>query len=114
MGEFEDKINGILSSPEQMEKIMGMAKALSSGGGDASSPPLTGLDGIDPKTVKIMNRILSQYPNAASDKAALLNAFKPYLKEDRREKIDRAVEITKLAKMARVVFSELSGGDNDV
>ncbi|MDL2273518.1 hypothetical protein LJC34_03110 [Oscillospiraceae bacterium OttesenSCG-928-G22] len=38
MGEFEDKLNRLLSSPEEMEKVMQMARSLS-GGEDAETPP---------------------------------------------------------------------------
>ena len=34
MGEFEEKLNSILSSPEDMEKIMNLARSLSSSAGN--------------------------------------------------------------------------------
>ena len=38
MSELEDKINGILGDPAQMEKIAGLAKSLM-GGGDSGDAP---------------------------------------------------------------------------
>ena len=38
MGELEDQLNSILSDPEQMAKIAGLAKSLMGGGDDAPPP----------------------------------------------------------------------------
>ena len=130
MSEFEDKLNKILSSPEDLEKIMSIARSFSGssgkpaeGGADASQaaqpPPDLGaissaLGNLDPKLFRLITRITSEYASEKNDKAALLNAIKPYLREDRHEKIDRAAEIAKLARLAKVAFSEFSGGDKSV
>lgn len=125
MSEFEDKLNKILSSPDELEKIMGMAKSLSSsmdsGGKDeaAGAPDLSSLGSllgnIDPKTIGVITRLFGEYSSKGnSDKAALLSAIKPYLKDDRREKIDKAAEMARLAQLARIAFSEFSDGDGDV
>lgn len=125
MGEFEDKLNSILSSPAELEKIMNVARSISgsmgSGTAEASSTETSGIDsissalgGIDPKMLKLMTRLLGEYSTGAGDKAQILHAIKPYLKNERQEKIDRAVEIAKLAKLAKIAFSEFSGGDLNV
>jgi hypothetical protein len=129
MSELEDKLNKILSSPAEMEKIMGLAKSLSGSLGTqpsgesaaASAGPVPDLGGLastlkdlDPKIFRLMTRLIGEYTTAKNDKAALLSAIKPYLKEDRREKIDRAAEIAKLARLAKIAFSEFSGGDKVV
>lgn len=127
MSEFEDKLNKILSSPGDMEKIMGIAKSLSgsegakpddgepSGGGGLDIGSLSSMLGnLDPKIMRLIGRMAGEYSSKGGDKTALITAIKPYLKEDRREKIDKAAEIAKLAHLARVAFSEFSGGDGDV
>ncbi|SHH92345.1 hypothetical protein SAMN02745823_01452 [Sporobacter termitidis DSM 10068] len=129
MSELEDKLNKILSSPADMEKIMGIARSLSGslgaqqpqGEAAAAAAPApdfnaiaSGLKDIDPKIFKLVTRLVSEYSSAQNDKSELLKVIKPYLKEDRREKIDRAAEIAKLAKLARVAFREFSGGEKGV
>jgi len=124
MSEFEDKINKILSSPEDMEKIMGMVKSLSGslpaagGASDGGAPDLSSLGsvlgGLDPKVIGVVSRLLGEYSSRDNDKTALLSAVKPYLKEDRREKIDKAAEMARLAKIARIAFAEFKGGGDDV
>lgn len=128
MSEFEDKLNKILSSPEEMEKIMNIARSLTSssgakpaeGSGDASqaAPDLgavsSALNDLDPKIFRFLSRLAIEYTSERNDKAALLNAIKPYLREERHAKIERAAEIAKLARLAKVAFSEFSGGDKNV
>lgn len=137
MSELEDKLNKILSSPAEMEKIMGLARSLSgslggtASGGDAgpvsgegagaaapAAPDLAGiastLGSIDPKIFRLVTRLAGEYTSGKNDKAELLNAIKPYLKEDRRAKVDRAAEIAKLARLAKVAFREFSGGEKVV
>ena len=125
MSEFEDKINKILSSPEELEKIMSMAKSLSGSIGDANDeneadagPDLSSigsmLGSLDPKVIGIVGRLFGEYSSKGSGgKIALISAMKPYLKEDRREKIDKAADMARLASLARLAFSEFSGGEDD-
>ena len=128
MSEFEDKLNKILSSPEDMEKIAGLARSLSgpresdgeqkSGEERLDSPDLSSLASslgkIDPKLLGLLGRLFSDHSDDRNDKAALLEAIKPFLKEDRREQISKAAEIAKMAKLAKIAFSEFSGGGSGV
>jgi hypothetical protein len=128
MSELEERLNRILSSPEDMERIMGIARtiAASTGAGADASPStespsgsstpsggpdlssLTAMIGnIDPSMFRLLSRVVTEMGAGGSDKAEL---FKPYLKEDRRDKIDKAISIAKIAKLARVAFAEFSEG----
>ena len=121
MSELEDKLNNILSSPKEMEKIMDMAKSLSgslsiggaegskntpSAAANASPPPA-----VDPKLLKIMTKLMGEYNSKSDDKTALMEAVKPFLKEERRQAVDRAEQITRLARVARLAMDEFSGDD---
>ena len=125
MDNFEDKLNKILSSPEELGKIMGLARSLSGSSQDGGSVPqpaggqepggLTSMLGnVDPKVLALLSRVLGEYSSNDNDKTALISALKPYLREDRREKIDRAAQVAKLARLAKSAFSEFSGGGGDV
>ena len=128
MSELEDKINSILSSPDEMEKIMGIARSLSGTIGASSessgdTPPAgasglnsmaSALGDIDPKMFKILSRLMGEYNSDKNDKSALLNAIKPYLRQERREAVDRAANIAKMAHVARIALSEFTGGDSGV
>jgi hydroxypyruvate isomerase len=65
---------------------------------------------IDPSMFRLLSRVVTEMGAGGSDKAELFNSIKPYLKEDRRDKIDKAISIAKIAKLARVAFAEFSEG----
>jgi hypothetical protein len=126
LGELEVKLNNILSSPEDMEKIAGLAKSLSGTFGAVPVAAASGtpepeeaksdggqagvLGGKDPKMLKLIGRLTGEY-SSGGDKADLLRALRPYLKDERREKLDRAAEIARMARLAKIAFSEFGGGD---
>lgn len=126
MSELEDRINSILSSPEEMEKLTKMAQSLMAGGSEGSviqeSPgseraaapenPLGEL-GIDPGALASIGRIMSASGAAGGSNHTLLEAMKPYLSEKRRDKLARAMQLAKMAKLAGAAFSEY-GGTGDV
>ena len=126
MSELENRINNILSSPEDMEKIVGMAKSLMDSGalgalggavsdnGDGGQRDTGDIAGglggfqFDPNMSASIIKIISGM-NSNNEKHALLTAMSPYLGDRRREKMARAIQIAKMAKLARTVLSE-SGG----
>lgn len=85
------------------------------GSGNGSDNPLSALGRLDPKLVSAAVRLFSEYSAADDRKVALLAALKPFLKEDRYAKMDRAVQIAKLSRVIRVAFQLFKeGGGNSV
>lgn len=118
MGEFEDALNSILSSPKDMEKILGLARELSGSAGEEKreeprDTDIPGLGDISPKLLKVFGRIMGEMRSTDDGKAALLASMKPYVRPERREVLDRAVKIARLARVARLAMNEL-GGDLDL
>lgn len=129
MSELEDKINGILGDPAQMEKIAGLAKSLM-GGGDSGGAPAEktksagggldslmqslGSDGaIDPAMLARLSRAFSSGAGEKKQERALLEAMKPYLSEKRRSKMDKAIKLARLASIARIAMGEMGGDSSD-
>ncbi|MGI5935207.1 MAG: hypothetical protein ACOX7I_00125 [Oscillospiraceae bacterium] len=117
MSELEDKINSILNNPEEMNKIVQMAASIMNGGNQkdtsgAGSPDpgnaLASLGGIDPAMLSSIGRLISRAENSFN-KHDLLEAMKPYLSEKRREKIDKAIQVAKMAKVAQIALAEYGG-----
>ncbi|MCL2562837.1 MAG: hypothetical protein FWE08_02230 [Oscillospiraceae bacterium] len=120
MGEFEEKLNGILNNPQEMEKIMALARNLmgSGGGSDAPQggssppPPLPGtsggpdfgslLGGLDAGMVQKLVKGFS----GGRGSATLLQSITPHLKDTRQGQLKRAVMIAQMVKVARGYFSE--------
>ena len=147
MAEFEEKLNAILSDPQAMGQIASLAQALTgehagesapppaaeaagqSGatdwsallgmlGGGGDSNPLSALSELDPQLLQAGLRLFSEYSATDDRKVALLNALKPFVKPERYAKVDKAVQIAKLARVIRVAFqlfqSRREEGKDDV
>lgn len=123
MSELEDKISGILGDPAQMEKITKLAQSLMGGesagppgGKDAPQPPPPGVDaaggfdldslGIDAGTIARISRLMQSGSAQNKEEQALLAAMRPYLSEKRRRKMDRAMKLAQLARLARLAMGE--------
>lgn len=121
MSDFDDKLNAILGNPDSMAQIMQLAQSLSGGNQTAaSSPPPTpppppppespksapGFDGFDgamlQRFLPLMREMQSPQQSNASQ---LLLALRPYLKEEKQEKVGRAIQIAKLIRMGKYFFS---------
>ncbi len=116
MDDFEEKLNSILGNPAEMEKIMNLAKSLSGDSKPSSSPtgdpepfsaPLPGLDGLDPNMLRLMTRLMGEFSHRDDGKSQLIRALKPYVRPERREALDKAVEITKFTRLAKIAFNEM-------
>jgi len=118
MSEFEDRLNSILNDPEQMDKIASMAKSLMGGSGQEPGPQAAPaaeggmsslLEGLDPGMLQRMMKVMSGMKQGPDENTALLEAMKPFLKEKRRAKMDRAIKLAKMAKVAELAFGDMGG-----
>lgn len=127
MGEFEEKLNSILGDQQAMGQIMALAQSL---GKQSSSdqeekdtapepaedapPDLSQLMGnLDPKMVQLGMRLMRKYQQDDGQNTALLQALRPYLREERRGRLDKAVQIAKMSRLLRVALGSLGGKGED-
>lgn len=139
MAEFEEKLNAILGNSEAMGQIVNIAKALTASGESTPHPtppsdpieaeyvpveesentgepvpdfsnPLSALGDLDPRLIGTAMRLFAEYSSTDDRKIALLAALKPFLKEERYAKVDKAVQIAKLSRVIRVAFQMFKGG----
>ena len=126
MSEFEDKLNSLLSDPAGMAHVVQLAQQLSGslGGGEStvppSSPPPTpqadapgpgGLPGgLDPKLIARFLPLLQAYSRDQSNTMQLLTALRPYLKEEKQGKIQRAAKLARLICVGKQFFKDWEGG----
>ena len=107
MAELEDMLNQVLSDPEQMSKIAGLAQSLM-GGMDASPPDTQNVPlPIDPKMLGRIQSLMGGSGEKNSSSEALLRAMQPYLSEKRRMKMDKALKLARMAKLAGFAMDEL-------
>lgn len=129
MAEFEEKLNAILGDPSAMGQIMSLARSLSGEGEpqtrpepagtdepeEAPMPDLSALLGqLDPGLIRAGLQLLGDSQGAGDRNGALLEALRPFLKADRRARLDRAREILRVARLVRVVMEATGRGVEDV
>ena len=132
MSEFEDKLQSILGNPEAMSQIMSIAQSITGNSHDSESPSpseeefdppapenqaagdvFSALGNLDPRLVQMGMRLLSEYNSTDDRKVALLTALQPFVREERYAKVDKAIQIAKLAHVIRVALDVFRKGDGD-
>ena len=109
MGELEDKLNAILSSPEEMGKMLELAGTLSQSLG-FDAPPKQ--DTEDSRTAESVLRAVGKLRDGGGDSVQLLSSLARCMKGERREDLERAVRILRIYKVAKTVFEEMGGEEH--
>lgn len=130
MAEFDEKLNSILSNPDAMSQIMQLAQSLSGGQEQPPAPPsppppprpaprqsappqdlLSSLaGGMDPKLLTRLLPIVQELGGQQDSNArALLYALRPYLREDRQEKVERALQLARLFHLGKKFLAGWEG-----
>ena len=135
MAEFDDKLNSILSNPDAMSQIMQLAQSLSGpgpgqepppapppsppqpsstppppGGGDLFSSLSSLAGGMDPKLLTRLLPLIQELGGQRDSNArALLYALRPYLKEEKQNKVERALQLARLFHLGKKFLSGWEG-----
>ena len=94
---LEEKLSQVLNDPNSMAQLMSFAQSLGMGPPDAPPPPgpppgpSPGPPPGDDAFVRGILQLVRQANQKDGPQEALLAALKPYLRPDRREKLDRAM-----------------------
>ena len=122
MADFDEKLNSILSDPSAMAQIMQLAQSLSGGQEQQSAPPsppapspppaasfsslLGGMDsGMLLKLLPLIQELGGQDSNARN----LLYALRPYLREERQQKVERALQLARLFHVGKKFLANWEG-----
>lgn len=110
---FEQAIGAMLQDPEQMQKIFALAQSLGFSPSAAqqapppppeppvSPPPAPRQDAVPPDArQQALGELLQKAGTLDRRQENLLNALKPFLKPERREKIDRAMQAARISRLA--------------
>ena len=138
MAEFDEKLNALLSNPDSMAQIRRLAQSLSGdtegGSGQESQkhhqqehhqqehqhhqePPQSSADllssltgGVDPKLLMRLLPLVQELGGQRDSNArALLYALRPYLKPERQEKVERALQLARLFHIGKKFLSGWEG-----
>ena len=119
MSDFEDKLNTLLNDPASMAQIMQLAQTLSGESGEAkaadatSDSPNSEEAGFDARTLQSFMPILREMQGANnSETAQFLRALRPYLRAEKQEKVEKAVQIARLIRIGKTFFRSLEENDH--
>ena len=100
---LEEKLSQVLNDPNSMAQLMSFAQSLGMRPPDAPPPPgpppgpSPGPPPGDEAFVRGILQLVRQANQKDGPQEALLAALKPYLRPERREKLDRAMRIARIA-----------------
>ena len=116
MGDFESKLDSILNNPQAMSQIMSLAQSLGANEQSADpveTPPAAGPHSEEPSSfmdarlLSVVGSLFSQYNSNDDQRVALLNSLRPFVKEQRYSKLDKAIQIAKLSRVVRMAIDLL-------
>lgn len=126
MSELEEKLNALLSDPNSMAQVMQMAQQLSGAMEEqkAAAPPPSppppppvppapdlgaALGGLDPKLLGKLLPLAGELGTENSAAMQLLNALRPFLKEEKQGKIQRAARLARLIHVGKKLLADWEG-----
>lgn len=122
MADFSEMLNGILSNPQAMQQIMSLAQSLGLQGqggqpqqsAPAPPPPPPQLPQLpqqpnQPDPMQLLQGFLQMSKQMGGDERqlALFQALKPFVRPDRAEKLDRAIQVAKISRLAGNALQKL-------
>ena len=107
---FEQAVSAMLQDPEQLQKIFALAQSLGFSPPaaqeapppppePAAAPPAPAMQPPDERQ-QALGALLQKAGKLDRRQENLLNALKPFLKPERREKIDRAMQAARISRLA--------------
>ncbi|MBR0207414.1 MAG: hypothetical protein IJQ43_00790 [Oscillospiraceae bacterium] len=116
MGELEDRINSVLSDPEQLAQIRAMAQSLmgglpqeASGEDGRAAPDEKGAP--DAAALGRLGALLRGGLGGKNPRLEALEALAPCLGEKRREKLARAMKLARVLRLAQAGLIGAEGQD---
>lgn len=127
MDDISSKISALLNDPESMQTVMSMANSLLGGndGGASAAPapkaesPLPASDvlsnqsvgglanilsSVSPDQIGMIMKVMTALNSGENDsRSNLLMALRPHLSEERRERVDRAIKLLRLASLLPLI-----------
>lgn len=102
---IQENLSRLLSDPEGMEKIRAMAESLLGG---SAEPTKKDAPSQNDEAQMLMRAVTLLKNDAPDERGKLLLALKPHLGAERQLKVDRAVKLLRLAKLAPLL------GESDI
>ena len=109
-------LQSVLQDPEQMSRIAAAAQSLMGGESAAGSAPAQTPVSAQPSEAKLLSALSGMLgqKGGQSRSSALLSAMRPYMRPEKQEKLDRAMQIARMVRVAGTVMREWGGNRDGV
>ena len=99
MADIADMLKNMLDDPSTMDKLKGML-----GGAQLSAPGPSSEMGIDPAMLMRLSKIMKN--DGTDNRTKLLLDLKPYISPHRQKRVDEAINILKVLRLAELVKND--------
>ena len=114
MEDMESKLNAMLNDPAAVQRIIQMAQQLSGGTAHPNTPPPPPqnpvpppqVSGFDPRLPARFLPLLQELRQSNSQTTQLLFALRPFLKEEKQPKVERAAKLAHLICIGKRFLTE--------
>ena len=113
MDDINEKLNTLLSDPDSMARIMQLSGG--SGGQQTAAPPPPppaappAVPNIDPQLIARFLPLIQEFSRDNSQTTQLLYALRPFLKDGKQEKVERAAKLARLICIGKRFLTEGGG-----
>ena len=110
MDDIGEKLTQILNDPGSLQQIMEVVSALggqqtSTDGGETGQLPQP----APPEMLEDITKMLRQAEKEDKKQEALLQALRPFLKPNRQERLERAMQVAHLSHLAGIALRSRNG-----
>lgn len=110
MDDFDQKLDAILGNPDLMQQIMALASQINTSDTKKQEEPKEKTQqetAIPPLNGNLIRGISNLLNNTGIDKnqQALLSALKPYIGVEKAQKLEKAMQASKMAQLASVYLN---------
>ena len=116
MSELEEKLNALLSDPNSMAQVMQMAQQLSGSTAQPGAPPPPPKNdspppppqggGFEPALLVRFLPLVQELQQSNTQTMQLLYALRPFLKEEKQPKVERAAKLAHLICVGKRFLTE--------
>lgn len=100
MDSLSQKINEILGDPDRMHKIMELASAMEL----SRTVPAENKSPISEELLSNLSEVMHRAEEKNTRQDALLHALLPYLKPKRQQRLEQALELSRISILASAAF----------
>jgi hypothetical protein len=109
-GDLEKSLNAVLSDPEQMGKLAQIAKQFMGQGESEPAQEAQQASEPDLKLFGMLKHALSG-GSTSGNSTALLKAMRSYLRPEKQQKMDKAMNLAKVVHIAGSVMKDYGDGN---